>query len=132
MNIRSHSVSFSKVDLTLGSGGGLVCWGGGAPPDTCPGGGCLSGRCLGGVRGRTSGKQPRTTPRTGVREGGPDTLRTSVTPPGQGIPASRLPKHPSIFSSTVSLFEAFCVRSRTDFYTSRETIFSFLSLRVLP
>ena len=73
------------------SGGGVWFVRGGSPPDTCPGG-LL---CAGGVRGAP-----------------PDTPRTSGPPSGQGVAGfarPRLPKHPSIFSSTVSIFEAFCV-----------------------
>ena len=108
------------------SGGGLVCPGGAPPGHLSGGGSALLGGCPGGVRGAPPG-----CPGTPVRGAPPDTPQTSGTPPGQGIAGfarPRLPKHPSIFSSTVSIFEAFCVacrvcfsaRSRADFHTSRD------------
>ena len=131
------------VGFVRGVSGGFWFVRGGGPPDTCPGGvgfvRGVSGGCPGGTPPRTSGGPPRTTPRTRVREAPPDTPRTSGPPPGQGIPRFLrpwLPKRPSIFSSTVSIFEAFCVarpcmllgQIGADFHTSRDRFQLFAPL----
>ena len=123
------------------SGGGLVCPGGGPP--ALSGGVPLSGRCPGGVRGAPPPGRPGGPPGQppGHVSGGPPGHPPGHQgpPPGQGIPGFLrpwLPKRSSIFSSTVSIFESFCVarpcmllgQIGADFHTSRDRFQLFAPL----
>ena len=126
--------------------GGVWFVRGGAPPDTCPGGVALSGGCPGGVRG-VSGGHPPPDVRGAPPDNPPDTCPGGPPghPPDIGHPprtrhtwifAAVPAEAPVVFSSTVSIFEAFCVARAcmllgqigADFHTSRDRFQLFAPL----